>query len=115
MPESLNTRVTSLEESMRRVFTALDALTEKEKRLDDVLVLLTEAQIATQQSFQETERRFQETDRRFQETDKRFRETDARIDRLVESQRQTDVRFREIGERIENLVSGIGALLRNKP
>jgi predicted nucleic acid-binding Zn-ribbon protein len=59
MPESLNTRVTSLEESMLRVFTALDALTEKEKKLDDVLVLLTEAQIATQQQFQETDRRIE--------------------------------------------------------
>jgi chromosome segregation ATPase len=115
MAESLNTRVTSLEESMRRVFTAIEALTEKEKKLDDVLVLLTEAQIATQQSFQETERRFQETERRFQETDRR-------IDKLVEAQMQTDKRFREtderfrqIGERIDNLVSGIGALLRSKP
>jgi chromosome segregation ATPase len=115
MAEALNTRVTSLEESMRRAFTAIEALTEKEKRLDDVLVLLTEAQIATQRSFQETERRFEETERR-------FRETNARIDRLVESQmqtedrfRQTDERFRQIGERVENLVSAIGALLRDRP
>jgi chromosome segregation ATPase len=129
MPGTLNTRVTSLEESMRRAFTAIEALTEKEKKLDDVLVLLTEAQIATQQSFEETERRFQETerrfqetdrrfqetDKRFQETDKRFRETDARIDKLVESQMQTDERFRQTGERIDNLVSAIGALLRSRP
>ena len=86
----------------------IEALTEKEKKLDDVLVLLTEAQIATQQSLQETERRFQETDRR--------------IDKLVEAQMETDKRFhetgesfREIGERIDNLVSGIAALLRTKP
>jgi hypothetical protein len=114
MPQTLNTRVSSPEESMRHVFTALDALTEKEKKLDDVLVLLTEAQITTQESLRETERRFRETDKRFQETGESFRETDARIDRLVESQMQTDLRFREIGERIENLVNGIGALLRYK-
>ena len=93
---------------MRRAFTPIESLTEKENKLDDVLVLLTEAQIATQQSFQET--------------DRRFAETDARIDRLVESQMQTEERFRrtderfvQIGERIENLVSAIGALSRDRP
>jgi predicted transcriptional regulator len=114
MPGTLNTRVTSLEESMGRVFTAIEALTEKEKKLDDVLVLLTEAQIATQQSFQETERRFQETDRRFQETDRRFRETDARIDKLVEAQMETAALFRQTDARILSLVSAIGELLRNR-
>jgi chromosome segregation ATPase len=108
MPETLNTRVTSLEESMRRAFNAIESLTEKEKRLDDVLVLLTEAQIATQQSFQETERQFQETERRFQETERRFQETDERF-------RKTDERFEEMGNRIESLVSAIGALLSGKP
>jgi hypothetical protein len=104
MPETLNTRVTSLEESMRRVFTALDALTEKEKKLDDVLVLLTEAQIATQQSFQETERRFQETDKRFQETDRRI---EALAQKLTESHLHLD-------ERISNLVSAIGEFIRTR-
>jgi predicted transcriptional regulator len=83
MPQTLNTRVTSLEESMRRAFIAIEALTEKEKKLDDVLVVLAKAQIATQQSMQETERRFQETDKRFEETDRRGREIDARIEKLV--------------------------------
>jgi citrate synthase len=85
---------------MHRAFNAIEALTEKEKKLDDVLVLLTEAQIATQQSLQETERRFQETERRFQETDKRFRETDQR--------------FRETDARVDKLVIAIGELLRNR-
>ena len=120
MPD-LDTRVANLEESMRRAFAAIEALSEKEKKLDDVLVVLTEAQIATQQSlqeterrFQETDRRFQETDRRFQETDRRFRETDARIDKLVESQMRTEERFRETDARIEKLVSAIGEMLRNR-
>jgi len=94
MPESLNTRVNSLEESMRRVFTALDALTEKEKKLDDVLVLLTEAQIATEQRFQETDRRFQETDRRIE----------ALAQKLTESHLQLD-------ERIKSLVGAIGEFI----
>lgn len=121
MPGSLNTRVNSLEESMRRAFTAIEAPTEKEKKLDDVLVLLTEAQIATQQSFQETERRFHKTDARFQEMERRFRETDARF-REVERRfqetdarfRETDERFRETDARIEKLVVAIGAMLRNR-
>jgi chromosome segregation ATPase len=90
MPESLNTRVTSLEESMLRVFTALDALTEKEKKLDDVLVVLTEAQI--------------ETERRFQETDRRFRETDRRIEALAQKTAESHL---QLDARIESLVSAI--------
>ena len=104
MPGTLNTRVTSLEESMGRVFTAIEALTEKEKKLDDVLVLLTEAQIATQQQFQETERRFQQTDRRFQETDKRI---EALAQKLTESHLQLD-------ERIKSLVSAIGEFIETR-
>ncbi len=47
---------------MGRAFVAIDALADKQARLDDVLVLLTEAQIKTEE---------------------RFRETDGRIDKLV--------------------------------
>jgi predicted nucleic acid-binding Zn-ribbon protein len=79
MAETLNTRVTRLENLMGR-------LAEKQEKLDDVLVLLTEAQI-------KTEERFQETDRRFRETDERFRQT---------------------GERIDALVSAIGELIRRQ-
>jgi hypothetical protein len=96
---------------MRRVFTALDALTEKEKKLDDVLVLLTEAQIATQLSFQETERRFQETDKRFQETDRRFQETDRRIEALAQKLTESHM---QLDERIKNLVSAIGEFIRTR-
>ena len=85
MPETVNTRVTRLENLMGR-------LAEKQERLDDVLVLLTEAQIKTEERFQETERRFQRTD--------------ARMEELAKAQLQT-------GERIEHLVSAIGELLRN--
>ena len=92
MPETINTRVTRLENLMGR-------LAEKQEKLDDVLVLLTEAQIKTEERFQETERRFQETERRFQRTD-------ARMEELAKAQLQT-------GERIEHLVSAIGELLRN--
>ena len=85
MPETLNTRVTRLENLMGR-------LAEKQEKLDDVLVLLTEAQIKTEERFQETERRFQRTD--------------ARMEELAKAQIQT-------GERIDNLVSAIGEMLRN--
>jgi predicted nucleic acid-binding Zn-ribbon protein len=85
MPETINTRVTRLENLMGR-------LAEKQEKLDDVLVLLTEAQIKTEERFQETERRFQRTD--------------ARMEELAKAQLQT-------GERIEHLVSAIGELLRN--
>jgi hypothetical protein len=82
MAETLNTRVTRLE-------NLVGVLAEKQAKLDDVLVILTEAQIRTEERFQETERRFQETERRFQETDQRFQETDRRF-------QETDRRSREL-------------------
>ncbi len=96
---------------MRRAFTAIEALSEKEKKLDDVLVVLAEAQIATEQRFQETERRFQETDRRFQETDRRFQETDRRIEALAQKLTESHL---ELDARIKNLVSAIGEFIRTR-
>ncbi len=82
---------------MRRAFTAIEALSEKEKKLDDVLVVLAEAQIATEQRFQETDRRFQETDRRIE----------ALAQKLTESHLELDAR-------IKNLVSAIGEFIRTR-
>jgi len=69
MAEDLNTRVARLEDSQGRAWAAIEALADKEAKIDDTLVLLTEAQIKLAQAQQATERRFQETD--------------ARIDKLV--------------------------------
>ncbi|HUE05518.1 MAG TPA: hypothetical protein VMR62_38605, partial [Bryobacteraceae bacterium] len=80
-----------------RAFTAIEALSEKEKKLDDVLVVLAEAQIATEQRFQETDRRFQETDRRIE----------ALAQKLTESHLELDAR-------IKNLVSAIGEFIRTR-
>jgi len=91
MAETLNTRVTRLE-------GLVEVLAEKQAKLDDVLVLLTEAQIRTEQRFQEAELQFQKVQEQFQDVAQRFRETDERF-------RQTDVR-------IENLVSALGEMLR---
>ena len=60
--ETVNERITRLEYLM-------GVLAEKQARLDDVLVVLTEAQIKTEE--------------RFRETDQRFRDADARIEKLV--------------------------------
>ena len=76
MPEKLSARVERLE-------NLVGVLADKQAKLDDLIVLLTEAQIRTEQRFQETEKRFQEVARRFAETDKRFRRLDDRIDSLV--------------------------------
>ncbi|MGA2740779.1 MAG: hypothetical protein ABSG65_25500 [Bryobacteraceae bacterium] len=62
MAETVNVRVTRLEYLM-------GVLAEKQAKLDDVLVVLTDAQIKTEE--------------RFRETDQRFRDTDARIEKLV--------------------------------
>ena len=62
MAETVNQRITRLEYLM-------GVLAEKQARLDDVLVVLTEAQIKTEEHFRET--------------DQRFRDADARIEKLV--------------------------------
>ena len=90
MPEKLSARVDRLENLM-------GVLAEKQSKLDDVLVLLTEAQIRTEERFQEVGRRFQETDRR--------------IDKLAA---EAAKRGRALDERIEKLVSAIGEMLRTR-
>ena len=66
----------------------MGVLAEKQIKLDDVLVLLAEAHIKTEE--------------RFQEVGQRFRDTDARI---ATSSKALD-------ERIGKLVSAIGELVR---
>ena len=87
MAETVNERVTRLEYLM-------GVLADKQARLDDVLVVLAEAQIKLAEAQIKTEQQFRETDERFRKTDERFRDTDARI---------------------EKLVVAIGEFLRNKP
>jgi peptidoglycan hydrolase CwlO-like protein len=110
MPETVSTRVARLEYLMGR-------LAEKQEKLDDVLVLLTEAQIKTEERFQETDLRFQETEQRFQQTDERFEETGKLIretgQHLRELDRQSRERDRVLDERVDKLVSAIGEMLRN--
>ena len=57
MAEKFGTRVERLE-------NLVGVLAEKQAKLDDVLVLLTEAQIKTEEHFQEVGQRFRETDER---------------------------------------------------
>jgi hypothetical protein len=66
MADNLNVRVARLEESMERAFTAIEALAEKEAKLDDALTALIEAQIQSQQAQTKTEQRFQQTDARIE-------------------------------------------------
>src|ERR1700690_133849 len=66
MAETINTRVTRLEESEKRAWKAIEALAGRQAKLDDVLTLLAEAQIKTQQEFQKTEQQFQKTDLRIE-------------------------------------------------
>ena len=96
MPENVNTRVARLEHLMGR-------LAEKREKLDDVLVLLTEAQIKTEERFQETEESIRETSRLIRETGQHLHEVD-------QHSRERD---RALDERVDKLVSAIGEWLRN--
>jgi hypothetical protein len=64
--------VERLEESERRAWAAIEALSNKQESH----AKLAEAQL-------ETEKRFQQTDARFLQTDARSRQIDERIDKLV--------------------------------
>lgn len=114
MPEALNTRATLLEESMRRAFGAIEALTEKEKKLDAALARLADARIATGRSSQETERRFQETERLRQPKDRGFPRTDASIEDPLQA-RMDAGRSRQLDARIAELLADIRKLPRNRP
>jgi len=103
MPETVSARVARLEYLMGR-------LAEKQEKLDDVLVLLTEAQIKTEERFQETEERFQETEKSIQETSRLIRETGQHLREVDLHSRERD---RALDERVDNLVSAIGEMLRN--
>jgi hypothetical protein len=59
MPENVNVRVARIEDLMGRAFSAIESLAEKQARLDDVLVTLTEAQIKTEERFQKTDARIE--------------------------------------------------------
>jgi predicted nucleic acid-binding Zn-ribbon protein len=103
MPESVNPRVARLEYLMGR-------LAEKQEKLDDVLVLLTEAQIKTEQRFQETGLRFKETEESIRETSRLIRETGQHLREVDQQSRERD---RALDERVDKLVSAIGEMLRN--
>ncbi len=131
VPDDLNSRVERLEEGERRAWAAIEALADKQERLDDVLVVLAEAQVETEKRFRETDARIdklvsavgeadarsRETDaqwrERFREADARSREADAQLrERFRETDAQLRERSREIDERIDKLVSAIGELIR---
>jgi galactokinase len=44
-------------EAERRAWAAIERLADKQEKLDDVLVLLTEAQMKTEERFQQTDER----------------------------------------------------------
>jgi len=102
MPETVSVRVARLEKLMGR-------LAEKQEKLDDVLVLLTEAQIRTEESFKETAERFRETAQQLRETAQQLRETDQQLREVDKNSRERD---RYLDERVDKLVSAIGEMLR---
>lgn len=103
MAENLNSRVDRLEEAMQSAFRSIDALAEKQAKLDDLATLLIEAQIRTQE--------------RLVETDARTKE---RIDSVVTEMKEHEervayewrARSAELDARVDRLVSAIGEFIR---
>ena len=58
MPDP-NTRLDTLEDSMKRAFNAIEALADKQVRLDEVIALLTEAQIKSEERSIRTDTRIE--------------------------------------------------------
>jgi predicted nucleic acid-binding Zn-ribbon protein len=83
MANELNARVDRLEESERRAWAAIEALSDKQEKLDDVLVVIAEAHAKLAESHVKLAEAQLETEKRFQQTDERSRQIDERIDKLV--------------------------------
>jgi hypothetical protein len=83
MANELNDRVERLEESERRAWAAIEALSDKQEKLDDVLVVIAEAHAKLVESHAKLAEAQLETEKRFQQTDARSRLIDERIDKLV--------------------------------
>jgi predicted nucleic acid-binding Zn-ribbon protein len=88
---SPNARIDRLDDAMSRAFNAIEALADKEEKLDGAITLLLEAQAKTEQ-------RFKETAEHLREIDKGSRERDRVLD-----------------ERVDKLVSAIGEFIRRLP
>jgi predicted nucleic acid-binding Zn-ribbon protein len=73
-------------------------LTTRVDKLEQLAVLLTQSQIATNEDFQKTEAQFRETDRR-----------------IAESRLECESRGKALDERIDKLVSAIGELISRIP
>ena len=124
---------------MDRVERLIGVPAEKQTKLDDVVTLLVDAQIRTEQRFQQTDERFQVIEQRFRETDeifrqlarrfeqseqrmeRRFKQTDqwraelaAEDKRLAKLAAEEKERGRKLDERIDKLVSAIGEMLRRR-
>jgi chromosome segregation ATPase len=69
-------RTATHDDQIARAWVAIDNLADKQAKLDDALLTLTEAQIAN-------EERWKQTEERWKQTDERFRQTDERIGKLV--------------------------------
>ena len=102
MPDDLNSRVGSLEEHQRHVWAVLDALADKQERLDNALAALADAQA---EFVRETDKRFQEHQERLKEHERLFQENERR-------RREDLERSRELDGRIDKLVLAIGELVR---
>ena len=82
-----NARIDRLEDAMSRAFNAIEALADKEEKLDDAIALILEAQIKTEHRFKETADHLRETDKQLrtlgQETDARIRDLTSAIGELI--------------------------------
>src|SRR5438477_13194216 len=79
---------------MDRAERLIEALADKQNRLDDVVTLLTDAQIRTEERFRETDLRFREVAERFRDTDGSIRELRTSIGELREFFREAEERSR---------------------
>ena len=110
---------------MDRVERLIGVPAEKQTKLDDVVTLLVDAQIRTEQRFRETDEIFRQLARRFEQSEqrmeRRFKQTDqwraelaAEDKRLAKLAAEEKERGRKLDERIDKLVSAIGEMLRRR-
>jgi hypothetical protein len=93
----LEKRVEILEGQMQHTVAVLDRLVVRQEKLDEVMEILAESHIKTQEQLQENARQLRETD-----------------ELLQRSLREQQARDQAIDARIDKLVSGIGEFIRRQ-
>jgi predicted nuclease with TOPRIM domain len=97
------------EERFERLENIMDHVVDRQERLDAVLETLAEAQVRSQEQYQETQGQFRAMIERIDRLSEELGRLGEEFDRYA---KEGLAREKRLDERIDNLVSGIGEFMR---